>query len=339
MQLKSLRFFYFILILFFAVNTFYAVILYNKFRNFKSIKSDYEKSLENLERDSTTTLLREIFNYKSLPLETVSSLDFIDNKILSLGEEEMKKHKVVFAGISRDNAPHLANVMNHIEYIGRHFDDYRVIIFENDSRDATKLILNLWQLINPKVKIKSEDFFNQKRPSIAFLAQVRNKYLELLSTNEYQDFDIVIPLDMDMSYGIDLRGVKQSFSLIDRWDMVCSNGISNSKGEMYDAFAFRNDEFPYSPKEYGAIFNKDYWDFNGNIKEMLKVYDPKGDLIPVHSCFGGLAIYKKKLFDGCSYKSESEDCEHVLLHKCMRDNGARLFMNPAQIIRYEHYSK
>jgi hypothetical protein len=131
--------------------------------------------------------------YKSLPLEKLSRLDFIDEKKLQTGKLEMSKHRVVFTGISRDNAKHLPEVMRHIEYIGQFFAEYRVIIFENDSTDATKLLLNLWKLFNSRVEIISQDFYNKKRPSIKFLADARNQYLEALKAQQYSEFDIVMP--------------------------------------------------------------------------------------------------------------------------------------------------
>jgi hypothetical protein len=142
---------------------------------------------------------------------------------------------------------------------------------------------------------------------------------------------------MDMVYGIDIRGIEDSFSKIERWDAVCSNGIYSKKGQMWDAFAFRNDEFPDSPLEYNLNTGKDYWS-KENMRAMKKIYSPDLDLIKVNSCFNGLAIYKKKFFENCSYDSIKEDCEHVYLHECMRSkHHARIFMNPAQIIRYVHY--
>ncbi|XVN43479.1 MAG: hypothetical protein RCG15_04235 [Candidatus Rickettsia vulgarisii] len=142
---------------------------------------------------------------------------------------------------------------------------------------------------------------------------------------------------VDMSYGIDIRGIQYSFSKIDRWDVLCSNGIFNSQGQMYDAFAFRNEEFPDSPTEYNKKFAKNYWS-KEHISSMQKIYSVDSDLVPVSSCFNGLAIYKKKCFENCYYDSIDEDCEHIFLHQCMGSkHKARIFMNPAQIIRYRHY--
>lgn len=274
--------------------------------------------------------------YQYLPLENLSDLNFISGDVLDKGSREMQKHKVVFLGITRDNAPDLPMTMRHIEEIGKYFKDYRVIVFENDSKDGTKLILKLWKHVNRKVKIISENFYNKKRPSIQFLAQLRNKCLATLSEAAYDDFDIIILIDMDMKFGIDIRGIVHSFNVIDQWDMVCSNGIFNSRGQMYDAFAFRNSEFPYSPKEFYAKFNDDYE--RKCMPNIQKAYSPQSQLVPVESCFGGLAIYKRNIFKGCQYDLQVDDCEHVYLHKCMRKkHKARMFMNPAQLIKYRHY--
>ena len=292
----------------------------------KTLKQEQERYL------SQEAMVIQSLLYKSLPIEKLDTLDFIPKETLATGKKEMRLHKVVFAGIARDNALELPMVMRHIEYLGALFKDYRVIIFENDSFDGTKLILNVWAMVNPKIKIISHDFKNIKRPSIKFLADARNHYLNALEADEYDDCDIAIFVDMDMKYGFDPRGIQDSFSKIAHWDMVCSNGISDTKGTMYDGFAFRSPLLPYNPQN-----KKDYWHDYMETKVKI-VYDLKSDLVPVYSCFGGLAIYKRKYLQDCRYDSIDDDCEHILFHKCMRKNNqARAFMNPAQVIRYSHF--
>ncbi len=296
----------------------------------------HHKNARRLDRlNKQIAKIHEIFNYKSLPLEKMEALNVIPEENLILGKQEIRKHKAIFAGIARDNGAHLPVMMRHIEALGELFEDYRVVIFENDSHDATKLLLHLWKLVNPKVEILSENFHFKKRPSIKFMAEARNRYLKALQSNEYAPFDLVIPVDMDMAYGIDVRGILDSFSKIDRWDVVCSNGIFTQQGHMWDAFAFRNDEFPDSPEEFSKKHGKNYWE---EVHAIQRIYVPQSDLVPVHSAFGGLAIYKRKVFENCFYDSLEEDCEHVALHKEMQEkHQAKIFMNPSQLIRYEHY--
>lgn len=276
--------------------------------------------------------LASLYFENNLPLEKLPSLNFITPKIIDAGIKEMKKHRVVITGIARDNIQDLPVMMRHIEYLGALFADYRVIIFENDSVDGTAETLSIWSKRNNKVKAISQNFNNKKRPNIQFLADARNKYLEALSSSEYDDFDIVIPVDMDMSYGFDVRGIIDSFSKIDQWGAVCSNGIFTKEGKMWDMFAFRNAEFPDGPNE---VSSKEYW--SKIVPKGFKAYSPRSDLVPVYSCFGGMAIYKRQFMQGCKYSSDRGDCEHVLFNKCVRDNGAKMFMNPAQMIKYSHY--
>lgn len=269
---------------------------------------------------------------ESPSLEFLSDLNFLDQELLKKGFEEIKAHKVLFLGISRDNAHHFPVMKKHIEELGNCFQDYRAIFFENDSTDATKMQLLEWSKTNSKIEVISQDFHLEKRPSIEFLAHCRNRTLEKMHNKIYQDYDIVIVLDMDLPYGIDFRGIASSFYQIHRWDVVTSNGVFENK-KMYDAFAFRNEQFPYSRTEYHKISHSSY---NSYLRSIQKNYSPQEDLISVYSAFGALGIYKRAAFEGCFYSSEQEDCEHVALHRCMIEkNNARIMMNPAQMIRYD----
>ncbi|MDP3640912.1 MAG: hypothetical protein Q8R43_00540, partial [Alphaproteobacteria bacterium] len=168
--------------------------------------------------------------------------------------------------------------------------------------------------------------------SIQFLADVRNLYIDEINHPQYDDFNLLIVIDMDMSYGFDIRGIYHSFATWESWDAIASNGISNQKGEMYDAFAFRNSEFPF------AHYDKPdtYW--SDIIPKIQKVYPVNSPLVPVDSAFCGLAIYKRNTLKGCRYNSIKGDCEHIEFHKCLHKNGGKMFMNPNQLIRYSHYN-
>ena len=277
---------------------------------------------------SILCLLIAIFIFNNLNrYEKLPVLNSLSETVLEAGTAEMKKHKILIMGITRDNAKPLPNVIKHIEHTGAFFKDYKVIVFENDSKDGTKEILQNWQGSNPRVKILSQDFDFKKRISIAFLAQARNYYITEMSKNkEYDDFDVIMILDLDLRYGWDLRGTMDSFSKFDQWDAVCSNGITK-RGRMNDMFAFRNNEFPFLPSHEG------YW--GEIVPRGQKRYSVGDPMVPVHSCFGAMAFYKREAIEGCVYGSIKEDCEHVLFHECVvNKNNGRMFMNPSQVIRY-----
>lgn len=274
------------------------------------------------------------FSKPKFGYDRIKLLDpYVYSSMLKKGAEEMKKHKVIFTGITRDNSRDIPVMLQAFRNLGEKFADFRVIIFENDSSDNTLQLLQEAANEDSRFRVISHNYNLQKRPSIKFLAEIRNKYIEAIFEKEYDDFDIVIMADMDMKYGVDERGIEDSFAQYDKWDSVCSNGIFTTDGRMYDCFAFRNERFPHGLNDLPPY---KYW--NLYIAQLALIYRPDGDLVPVYSCFGGLAIYKKKFIQGCKYDSEKEDCEHVHFHKCMKEkNGARMFMNPAQMIRYENY--
>jgi len=186
-------------------------------------------------------------------------------------------------------------------------------------------MLRFWAFLNPKVTFLSEDFGVKKRPSIYFLAHIRNKYLDAID-GKYKDFDIVMIVDMDMFRGWDKRGIYDTFAKIDQWQAVCANGIFSKEGHMYDAFSFRNDEFPNGP-------HSPYW--SERVPKMQKIYPVNTDFVPVRSCFNGLAFYKRAFIEGCRYASDRGDCEHIPFHDCIHQkNNGNMFMNPSMIIRY-----
>lgn len=265
------------------------------------------------------------------PLEGCETLDVLDKDVLDKGHKIMNQQKAIICGITRDNARDFFVMRRHIEFIGQQFSDYKVVIFENDSKDRTKALLSKWSNQNSNIKIITKDFNNKKRPNIQFLADARNFYIDEIQKPEYDAFNVLIVVDMDMSYGFDVRGIYHSFALWDSWDAVASNGVSNSAGEMYDAFAFRNSEFPWAHYQKP----KTYWE--EIIPQIQRVYPVTSALIPVDSAFGGLAIYKREKLKGCRYQSIMGDCEHIEFHKCLKHNGGKMFMNPAQFIKYSHY--
>jgi hypothetical protein len=275
--------------------------------------------------------LKEFFYPWSYSLERVRQLDVLDPSTLDNGKNILKQQKGVICGISRDNANDFWVMKRHIEFLGSQLSDYRVVIMENDSTDKTKELLKTWAVNNPRVTIVSKDFHNKKRPSIQFLADVRNMYIDEINQPKYDGFNLLIVTDMDMSYGFDIRGIYHSFITFDAWDAIASNGVSNLKGEMYDAFAFRNAEFPWAHYDKPKIYWPDI------IPKIQRVYPINSLFITVDSAFGGLAIYKRDKLTGCRYASIKEDCEHIEFHKCLKQNGGKMFMNPSQLIRYSHY--
>lgn len=242
---------------------------------------------------------------------------------ISLGYNIMSKKKVIFAGIGYNIENSIPQMIRNVECTGSYFDDYRVIIYENDSKDKTKQLLKNWERKNNKVTIITEDIgktsFDDDSFRTKVLAAARNHYLEVMRNESWKSYDYVIIFDTDISTRWELDGIAHSFGYTNNWDVMCANGIEYANGKYHDTFAFR-DINGHHPTE-------------DEIHIQYSMYDP---LIPLRSCFGALAIYKKNVTEECMYSASGpEECEHVPFHKCLIEkHNAKLYFNPAMIIRY-----
>jgi|GEM_PF-373730 len=246
------------------------------------------------------------------------------------GYKRMEEQEVVICGLARDIMQALPRTIARIERLGEKFKDYKVVIFENDSTDGTREMLQYWEKVNPKVAVLSEELNAEKWGPVqdlermAQMAAYRNRYLQHIRKQQYK-FDYLIVFDLDIPLGFSYDGVAHSFGF-DNWDVMGANGILVPPyGDpipnpiFYDAFAFR----PKGDKPAKSL------------KEINALQFQRGEeLVPVGSVFGGLTIYRASgILAGAQYSGE--DCEHVMLHQWLRENGFdRQFLNPSQIVLY-----
>ena len=216
-----------------------------------------------------------------------------------------------------------------MERLGEMFSDYRVYVYENDSDDHTPELLTAWAGGNPRVRVDCER--RDKPPHrpvrclnrAAEMARCRARCQDFVRTH-CPDVDVVCVLDLDLAGGFSLHGACHTFGAMD-WDFVGSYGIIYQRQRLrphvplhYDVWAFRR-EGSYAPLD-GKEGNLMSW--------------RRGDpMTPVFSCFGGLGFYRTQAWLAADYGGE--DCEHVVLHRRMRERGfGRIFLNPSQIVVY-----
>jgi len=155
-------------------------------------------------------------------------------------------------------------------------------------------------------------------------------------------WDLIVIYDFDLNaFGPHVLSPHAFFGSLGRketvendWDMLCANSIRHLGGNptagvgMYDCFAYRdlhNDSFNAPDCGY----------------TLSKVLFSQYPLIPVHSCFGGLAMYKPERFLECQYDPNVYDCEHVVFHECMRQRGSegRMFLDPLLTTNYDSWTQ
>ena len=226
--------------------------------------------------------------------------------------------KVVLCGVCRDVAEDLPSAIQTVEEIGGLFVDYRVVIYENDSKDLTAQILTDWANRNDKVSVQCENGVSENEivnhyemdhefyPGKPFrpeqIARARNIVLDIAMSEPYCDFPYLIWIDMDFSVPPELDGIIESFATNIEWDAVLAYGVSTRKS-FWDWYAFRDATYPIGSELLGNT----WW----YMQKSFRLHR-KSPWHPVYSAFGGLGIYKKSSIAGCRYSAlPTRDLETV----------------------------
>jgi hypothetical protein len=244
--------------------------------------------------------------------------------------------KIILCGVCKNAESSLDDTITSIEELVSNFNDYRVFIYENNSRDNTRTILKAWHKKNSKVSILCEDFSEEELKSfsiahtwdskpcrIEITARARNIVLYQAMSSDYHDYEYVLMMDMDTDGKWNIEGILSSFNLSVEWDAIIANGILSNEF-MWDYYSWRDDyRVPFGPEVVGDFFWNNIW------QEKMK-FDGKHDLIPVYSAFGGLAIYKRDSIQNCNYKAlpcyELEWLFSRILDKSRKKNGTNKYI-------------
>ena len=221
--------------------------------------------------------------------------------------------KTAVIGITKNNGDCISRGIKNMMKISELFKDSIVYIYENDSTDNTVNILADWKSnYEKKFYFSSEKRVKRYSYHTQNIAQARQKALNWVRTY-YKDFDLLIIMDPDLFYDINLTGIIDSLHNMDKWDACFANGIYNMKGMTWDAFAMRTEDqnIPWKGnKNYFSNFHKkDNWGTGRIITEWTEVF----------SAFGGLGIYKSEILKNVNYDTNSIDCEHVPFHNKIRN--------------------
>jgi hypothetical protein len=216
---------------------------------------------------------------------------------------------VIISGTCKDVALEIPYTIKIIEKIANLFENYQIIIYENNSYDNTKIILNNWAKKNNKVKIISEDFDQEYLNSLIInklidpwfgmyskteiLAMARNKLLKEIFKDNYSKFSHVIMMDLDFIIEPRYQAFSEIFSSNIKWDAVFANGIYYKDKRLHsDRYAFRDQEQPFGCELFG----------DKHLNYLRGVSFKFNDLWhPVISGFGGCAIYRKDSIKNCLY--------------------------------------
>jgi hypothetical protein len=250
---------------------------------------------------------------------------------------EMKKYNVIFVGTVRSVEKYMKRALENVDTCGKKFNDYAVIIYENDSSDKTREILQENKKDNYHYIF--EDNITESRRTMR-IANGRNQILDKIkeiNENQYYNYMIVVDMDDINDSGTFVDTIDTCFKYDpNQWDVLTGNQTTN----YYDLWALRKK----------GIIEGDFWGEVNKIEEEDKKKEYTDTLFPtvfeknyltdMDSAFGGIAIYKlSSIPENCryvgfhnennkqGYPADSEQCEHVEFNECIKKNGGKLYIN------------
>jgi hypothetical protein len=270
------------------------------------------------------------------------------NDKVKMGYQTMKNKTLVIGGLCRNIADKVDSLEKRIDHLGSFYKDYRCVIFENDSTDGTRELLKNICNKNNKIilidcpealdckfnEIGATHFGMRSQSRMKKMAMYRNRVLDHIKQN-YNYYDCVAVLDLDIKGPINIDGVAHSFGTYNKWDSISAYGIHGGalilgSQVYYDSLAYKDidENYNVSDKILDII----------PITLSLSRYKIGDESFKVKSGFCGLSFYKMDVFNdsrNINYtpKDNNYICEHIILHNNMIENGYdKIFINPNMVL-------
>lgn len=259
---------------------------------------------------------------------------------------------IIICSIVRNAEKGLRNNVPVIKKLCGFFSDYKVFVYENDSTDSTKQLLQEWAESDPlhvfvslndidstatipfqKETGKVNRFYSALR--IEKMVRLRNKYMDYIRQRGWEA-DYLMVVDLDVAK-LSLEGVLSSFESDLSWDAVTAFGYSlapNLRKRYHDTYALTEYGDNNQPQTMDKILS--------HARKFGKLKGTK-KWIRVYSAFGGLAIYRFDAVKGLKYcllRNDDERvevrCEHYSIYKQMEERGNnKVYINPMMELKYQ----
>ena len=258
------------------------------------------------------------------------------------GLEVARNSSVMITGICRNIEPIIHHSIARLEHTASLFKNCDVLLLENDSTDKTSELIKKYS--NEKEWLEliqfedGQEAFERTREvaRAEYLGSLRNQCLDHIDTQKY---DYIICIDIDLDGGWSYDGILHSLSYQDiEWSAMTGNGIiyrhvevDKGQDKIYGA---------YQRLFFDTWAYRDYGNENPVFSEVVNMYefDRGEEPVEVFSNFSGIGIYKPQLLNYRYGASENEDGtvnnEHSFIHKLMRDDGHKIYLNPSMIALY-----
>jgi len=253
--------------------------------------------------------------------------------------------KIIFTGLCQD---HANDVVSHwiplVEYIGSFFQDYRILLLENDSRDNSRQVLLKESRRNPKILVLCDEDIPLNAPScnlgfrsindeneketklesrIDKIAYLRDVYLKRIG-RKWSHYQFMVVIDWDLIGQFSIEGFFHGLSILrghQEVDVVAVNSFypRDNQWNIYDTFPLldhrvRCDRMMKQKRQMDEETNQHY-------KKRL-AYE-QDDPLHIDSAFGGIGLYylprvietRSHYFIPKEEQSCPIECEHSSFHR------------------------
>ena len=208
--------------------------------------------------------------------------------------------------------------------------ELQLFIYENNSSDNTKKLLQDWASQDKRVHVKCEDFskeflleqgyartYDNLPCRMEAISTARNKLMEWMESWGMgvgeEDLTIFIDPDIPTTFPVDcLVSLCKSFP--QGAHAFFANGLSGGTMKYYDAYAYRDTQHPFGAE----LLGEEIFDFK--YKSVIVQIPFDAQPIPVLSAFGGLGIYKSTCIRGLRYSAGPTQDLHTLNLRIMKEN-------------------
>jgi hypothetical protein len=215
------------------------------------------------------------------------------------------------------------------------YENIKFYIVESDSNDDTREILQQLSLEMSNFSYQSFGRLESSFPDrIERLRFCRNKYVDKLRSSK-GNFSEILVVDFDIKNNC---LTQKSMEKVMNWTIDWDGLFANQNGPYFDILALRRRDW-VSTDCMVEVQDLIRHGFENEQAKELAVWSkmrriPRNQKpIEVESAFGGMALYKKWVFQSLDYSISStpiqaHESEHVALNYKIRKSGGHLYIHP-----------
>lgn len=267
----------------------------------------------------------------------------------------MSNSKILVVGLARNLESGIAKAVESLDKTFSQVFEISYFVVESDSSDSTERELSKLENQNPRFRYLSIGKLSDSFPDrVERIRYCRNTYVNFIRENYDQEkWDYVVVADLDgVNSKLNSKKISKILQFEKYWDVL----TCNQTGPYYDIYALRafgwveydcllevNRAHEVLIQRWKSTTNKGIFvrmKHNYQINQLRKslIYS-RMKFIPVWSkpiqvvsAFGGIAMYKPRVFLRYDYTQDSgalPECEHVTLHKKLTIENGRIFIFPS----------